>query len=156
MKANMKIALGNDHRGVDAKRRVLGTLAGLNCAATDFGTGPTPGGVDYPDFAIAVAEAVAAGQADRGVLICSTGHGMCMAANKVPGIRAVNCRDIVDAEMSRTQNDANVLCLSGDLLGEDLMEQIVRKWLETPFEKGGRHDRRLGKIAQYETAKPKK
>lgn len=155
MKGEMIIAIGNDHRGVDAKKRVIGTLAGLGCVSTDFGTGPTPGGVDYPDFAIAVAEAVAAGEADRGVLICATGHGMCMTANKVAGIRAVNCRDIVDAEMSRTQNDANVLCLSGDLLGEDVMEQIVRKWLETPFEKGGRHDRRLGKIAQYEAAKPK-
>ena len=156
MKAEMKVALGNDHRGLDAKRRVLATLAGLNCVATDFGTNATAGGVDYPDFAIAVAEAVAAGRADRGVLICATGHGMCIAANKVPGVRAVNCRDIVDAEMSRTHNDSNVLCLSADLLGEDVMEQIVRKWLETPFEKGGRHDRRLGKISQYETAKPKK
>jgi ribose 5-phosphate isomerase B len=155
MSAQLKVALGNDHRGVDAKRRVLATLAGLGCAADDHGSN-APAGVDYPDFAIAVAEAVAAGRADRGVLICATGHGMCIAANKVHGVRAVNCRDVVDAEMSRTHNDANVLCLSADLLGDDLMEQIVRKWFETPFEKGGRHDRRLGKIAQYETAKPKK
>jgi ribose 5-phosphate isomerase B len=155
MSSQLKVALGNDHRGVDAKRRVLATLAGLHCTTTDFGSN-APAGVDYPDFAIAVAEAVAAGRADRGVLICATGHGMCIAANKVPGIRAVNCRDIVDAEMSRTHNDANVLCLSADLVGDDLMEQIVRKWFETPFEKGGRHDRRLGKIAQYEAAMPKK
>jgi ribose 5-phosphate isomerase B len=152
MSAKLKVALGNDHRGLDAKRRVLATLAGLDCATTDLGSS-APAGVDYPDFAFAVAEAVAAGRADRGVLICATGHGMCIAANKVPGVRAVNCRDIVDAEMSRTHNNANVLCLSADLLGEDLMEQIVRKWMEAPFETGGRHDRRLAKIAEYETAK---
>lgn len=155
MKVELKVALGNDHRGVDAKRRVMATLAGMNCATIDHGSNAATG-VDYPDFAIAVAEAVAAGKADRGVLICATGHGMCIAANKVPGVRAVNCRDVVDAEMSRTHNNANVLCLSADLLGEDLMEQIVRKWFETPFETGGRHDRRLGKIAQYESSKSKK
>ncbi|MBL8867261.1 MAG: ribose 5-phosphate isomerase B [Planctomycetia bacterium] len=155
MTAQTKVALGNDHRGVDAKRRVLATLASLDCAVADLGSN-APAGVDYPDFAFAVAEAVATGKADRGVLICATGHGMCIAANKVPGVRAVNCRDIVDAEMSRTHNNANVLCLSADLLGEDLMEQIIRKWFETPFETGGRHDRRLAKIAQFETAQSKK
>ena len=148
----MKIAVGNDHRGVDAKRRVLATLTSLNHTPSDFGTNGSVG-VDYPDFAIAVSEAVAAGQADRGVLICATGHGMCITANKTLGIRAVNCRDVVDAEMSRTHNDANVLCLSADLLSEDMMEQIVRKWLETPFENGsGRHARRNEKITQYEKA----
>ncbi len=155
MSAQLKVALGNDHRGVDAKRRVLATLAGLECAVADHGPN-APAAVDYPDYAIAVAEAVAAGRADRGVLICATGHGMCIAANKVPGVRAVNCRDVVDAEMSRTHNNANVLCLSADLLGDDLMEQIVRKWFETPFETGGRHDRRLAKVSQYEAAHLKK
>ncbi len=149
----MKIAIGNDHRGLDAKRRVLATVLAMHHCPSDLGTGSINGGVDYPDFAIAVSEAVASGQADRGVLICATGHGMCITANKVFGIRAVNCRDIVDAEMSRTHNDANVLCLSADLLSEDMMEQIVRKWLETPFENGtGRHARRNEKIAQYEAA----
>jgi ribose 5-phosphate isomerase B len=152
----MRIAVGNDHRGVDAKRRVLATVLAMQHTTTDLGT-TTTAGVDYPDFAIPVSEAVAAGQADRGVLICATGHGMCITANKVAGIRAVNCRDIVDAEMSRTHNDANVLCLSSDLLSEDMMEQIVRKWLETPFENGsGRHARRNEKIAQYEAAHQKK
>lgn len=154
MKSELKVALGNDHRGLDAKRRVLATLTNLNCTTTDLGSN-APTAVDYPDYAIAVAEAVAAGQADRGILICATGHGMCIAANKVPGIRAVNCLDIVDAEMSRTHNNANVLCLSADLLSEDLMEQIIRKWMETPFETGGRHDRRLGKISQYDCSKAK-
>jgi ribose 5-phosphate isomerase B len=152
----MRVAVGNDHRGVDAKRRVLATLTTLSHAAADLGTNATAG-VDYPDFAIAVSEAVAGGQADRGVLICATGHGMCITANKVLGVRAVNCRDVVDAEMSRTHNDANVLCLSADLLSEDVMEQIVRKWLETPFENGsGRHARRNDKISQYEKAHQKK
>jgi ribose 5-phosphate isomerase B len=152
----MRVAVGNDHRGVDAKRRVLATLTTLNHAPADLGTNAAAG-VDYPDFAIAVSEAVAAGKADRGVLICATGHGMCITANKVLGIRAVNCRDVVDAEMSRTHNDANVLCLSADLLSEDVMEQIVRKWLETPFENGsGRHARRNEKISQYEQAHQKK
>lgn len=151
----MRIAVGNDHRGVDAKRRVLATVASLNHAFTDLGTNATVG-ADYPDFAIAVSEAVAAGQADRGVLICATGHGMCITANKVAGIRAVNCRDVVDAEMSRTHNDANVLCLSADLLSEDMMEQIVRKWVETPFESNTRHGRRNDKIAQYEAVHQKK
>lgn len=151
----MKIAVGNDHRGVDAKRRVLATLTGLNHTPADLGANATVG-VDYPDYAIAVSEAVAAGKADRGVLICATGHGMCITANKVLGVRAVNCRDIVDAELSRTHNDANVLCLSADLLSEDVMEQIVRKWLETPFENGsGRHARRNEKISQYEQAHKK-
>ena len=148
----MKVAVGNDHRGVEAKRRVLSTLDGQSHSATDFGTNGTAS-ADYPDFAIAVAEAVAAKQVDRGVLICATGHGMCITANKVPGIRAVNCRDVVDAEMSRTHNDANVLCLSADLLSEDLMEQIVKKWLETPFETGNRHERRNEKIAKYESVR---
>ncbi|QEL16094.1 RpiB/LacA/LacB family sugar-phosphate isomerase [Limnoglobus roseus] len=152
----MRVAVGNDHRGVDAKRRVLATVLAMNDVPTDLGTNATIG-VDYPDFAIAVSEAVASGQADRGVLICATGHGMCITANKVYGIRAVNCRDIVDAEMSRTHNDANVLCLSADLLSEDMIEQIVRKWIETPFENGsGRHARRNEKITQYEAAHQKK
>lgn len=150
------VALGNDHRGIEAKRRVLSTLSSMNLAANDLGSNANGSGVDYPDFAFAVAEAVATGNADRGVLICATGHGMCIAANKVPGIRAVNCRDIVDAEMSRTHNNANVLCLSADLLGDDMMEQILRKWLETPFEHGGRHDRRLSKITDYESIRTKK
>ena len=144
----MKIAIGNDHRGVPAKQRVSAVLGGLGHEVVDLG--PCSGAsVDYPDYAIPVAEAVAAGTADRGVLICATGHGMCIAANKVHGVRAVNCRDLVDAELSRLHNDANVMCLSADLLGEEAMERMVRTWLDTKFE-GGRHARRLEKITQYE------
>jgi ribose 5-phosphate isomerase B len=144
----MKIAIGNDHRGVSAKLRVVAVLTGLGHAVQDLGA-TSAASVDYPDFALPVAEAVAAGAADRGVLICATGHGMCIAANKVAGVRAANCRDLVDAEMSRLHNDANVMCLSADLLGEDGIERMVRAWLDTKFE-GGRHARRLDKIARYE------
>ncbi|MGL6094983.1 MAG: ribose 5-phosphate isomerase B [Fimbriiglobus sp.] len=144
----MKIAMGNDHRGVAAKLRVAAVLAGLGHEVVDLGVSGS-GSVDYPDYAIPVAETVASGAAERGVLICSTGHGMCIAANKVGGVRAANCRDVVDAEMSRLHNDANVLCMAADLLGEDLMERMVRVWLDTRFE-GGRHARRLEKIARFE------
>ena len=144
----MNIAVGNDHRGVAAKLRVIDLLHGLGHATVDLGA--TAGGsVDYPDYAIPVAEAVVGGTADRGILVCATGHGMCIAANKVHGVRAANCRDVVDAELSRSHNDANVMCLAADLLGDDLIERMVKGWLDTKFE-GGRHARRLEKIGQYE------
>jgi ribose 5-phosphate isomerase B len=144
----MKIAVGNDHRGVAVKHRVVALLTELGHEVLDFGAA-TAASVDYPDYAIPVAEAVGSGKADRGVLICATGHGMCMVANKVVGVRAANCRDMVDAEFSRRHNDANVMCLSADLTGEELIEKMVRAWLTTEFE-GGRHARRVEKIATYE------
>jgi ribose 5-phosphate isomerase B len=148
MGAAMKIAVGNDHRGTAVKNRVLDLLRELGHEAVDFGaTGPTSS--DYPDAAIPVAELVGSGQVPRGLLICATGHGMCIAANKVAGVRAANCRDLIDAELSRRHNDANILCLSADLIGEELIDRIIRTWLETEFE-GGRHARRLEKIAAYE------
>ena len=146
----MKIAVGNDHRGVGVKQRVAGLLAELGHEVLDVGAAGSAS-VDYPDFAFQVAEAVGAGRADRGVLTCATGHGMCIAANKVAGVRAANCRDTVDAELSRRHNDANVLCLAADLIGEELVERIVRVWLTTDFE-GGRHARRTDKITGYEKA----
>lgn len=144
----MKIAVGNDHRGVAAKNRVVSVLTALGHEVSDLGA-QSAQSVDYPDYAIPVAEAVAAGRADRGGLICATGHGMCIAANKVFGVRAANCRDLIDAEMSRLHNDANVMCLSADLISEDAMERMVKTWLGTKFE-GNRHTRRVEKIAQYE------
>lgn len=144
----MKIAVGNDHRGVSVKQRVAGLLAELGHEVVDVGAGGSAS-VDYPDYAFQVAEAVGSGQIDRGVLICATGHGMCIAANKVAGVRAANCRDGIDAELSRRHNDANVLCLAADLLGEELVDRVVRVWLTTDFE-GGRHARRTEKIAGYE------
>lgn len=144
----MKIAVGNDHRGVGVKQRLVGLLQQLGHDVDDVGASGSAS-VDYPDYAFLVAEAVGTGKADRGVLICATGHGMCIAANKVLGVRAANCRDAIDAELSRRHNDANVLCLAADLLGEEVVERVVRVWLTTDFE-GGRHLRRTEKINAYE------
>jgi ribose 5-phosphate isomerase B len=144
----MKIAIGSDHRGYEAKRRLVNSLHQLGHTVTDLGT-TAADSVDYPDFAYAVAKLVSSGEAERGILICGTGLGMCIAANKVRGVRAASCQDLITAEMSRRHNDANMLCLSADLLGEELMEQMVRVWLDTPFE-GGRHARRVEKIARIE------
>lgn len=144
----MKIAIGSDHRGYDAKRRLAGLLPQLGHEVLDVG----PQGrdsVDYPDYAFQVAEAVRDGRVERGILICGTGIGMCIAANKVHGVRAAPCHDTITAEMSRRHNNANILCLSADLLSEELMERMVRIWLETAFE-GGRHARRVEKIVRFE------
>ncbi len=146
----MKIAIGNDHRGVAHKLRIVEMLQEAGIEVLDLGCQSTAAGSDYPDYAIAVGEAVVSGKVERGILICATGHGMCIAANKVVGVRAVNCRDAVDAEMSRLHNNSNVICLAADLLGEDMMERMIKKWIETPFE-AGRHQRRLDKVAKYES-----
>jgi ribose 5-phosphate isomerase B len=144
----MKVAVASDHRGIRVKGQILTQLAELGHAGVDCGPAES-GSVDYPDYAAIVARTVSNGEADRGVLICGTGMGMCIAANKCPGVRAVTCHDDVTAEMSRRHNDANVMCLSADLLGERLLGRIVEIWLKTPFE-GGRHQRRLEKIEQIE------
>jgi ribose 5-phosphate isomerase B len=145
----MKIAVGSDHRGYEAKRRIVQLLQQLTHEVLDLGTG-SKDSCDYPDFAFAVGKAVGEGSAERGILLCGTSIGMCIAANKVRGVRAAPCHDSITAEMSRRHNDANVLCLSADLLGEELIERMIRIWLETPFE-GGRHARRVEKITRYET-----
>lgn len=144
----MKIAIGSDHRGFEAKKRIVLLLEQLGHEALDLGT-HGPESVDYPDFAIQVAKAVGEKRVDRGILICGTGIGMCIAANKVHGVRAAPCHDSITAEMSRRHNDANILCLSGDLLGEELIDRMVRIWLQTDFE-GGRHARRVEKIEHFE------
>ena len=105
--------------------------------------------VDYPDVAAVVAEKVSRGEVERGILVCGTGLGMCIAANKYRGVRAAPCHDDLTAEMSRRHNDSNVLCLSSDLLGERLIDRMIELWLTTPFE-GGRHARRVEKITQLE------
>src|SRR6516165_10756159 len=144
----MKIAVGSDHRGFEVKRRIVALLQQLGHEVDDVGTNGKES-VDYPDFAFQVATAVSDGRAERGILICGSGIGMCIAANKVKGVRAAPCHDSITAEMSRRHNNANVLCLSADLLGEELIDRMVRIWLETPFE-GGRHARRVDKIAHFE------
>ncbi len=144
----MKLAIGSDHRGYEVKRRLLGLLQRLKHEVVDMGTTSTDS-VDYPEIAFPVAKAVSEGQVDRGILIDGTGIGMCIAANKVRGVRAAPCHDSITAEMSRRHNDANVLCLSADLLGGELLDRMVKIWLETEFE-GGRHARRVEKITRYE------
>jgi ribose 5-phosphate isomerase B len=145
----MRIAVGSDHRGVELRAKLVGFLEGLGQEVVDLGThGVHP--VDYPDIAALVAQKVASKEVDRGILVCGTGVGMCIAANKVRGVRAAPCHDDITAEISRRHNDLNVLCLSGDLLGEKLADRLVEIWLKTPFE-GGRHARRNQKIVALES-----
>jgi ribose 5-phosphate isomerase B len=144
----MRIALGSDHRGYETKNRLAERLRQAGHEVIDQGTNGQES-VDYPDFAAAVAHSVAGGESERGILVCGTGLGMCIAANKVDGIRAAPCHDPLTAEMSRRHNDANVLCLSSDMLGDRVIGNMVDIWLKTEFE-GGRHSRRLEKIAKLE------
>lgn len=144
----MKIAVGSDHRGYDAKQVVKAIIAQMGHECTDFGTdGTNP--VDYPDLAYTVAKAVSDAQAERAILICATGLGMSIAANKVRGIRAALCHDELSAQISRDHNDTNVLCLSGDQIGQVLLRKIVEVWISTEFS-GGRHQRRVNKITAIE------
>lgn len=144
----MRIAIGADHRGWALKNALVPWLASQGHEVSDEGT-HDPQSVDYPDYAQRVATKVAQGQADRGILICATGVGMSIAANKVHGVRATTCSDPETARLCRLHNDVNVLCLPGDRLDPSAAERIVEVWLETPFE-GGRHARRLAKVAQLE------
>jgi ribose 5-phosphate isomerase B len=145
----MRIAIGSDHRGVASRRRLAGLLERLGNDVTDCGSDGEQA-VDYPDIAADVARRVSDGRVDRGILLCCTGVGMAITANKLPGVRAATCHDEVTAEMSRRHNDLNVLCLSAELIGSDVQDKIIRTWLSTPFE-GGRHARRVAKIAALET-----
>ncbi|HUY35563.1 MAG TPA: ribose 5-phosphate isomerase B [Pirellulales bacterium] len=144
----MRIAIGSDHRGFGVKQKVIELLQRLSQDVFDAGTHGTES-VDYPDVAGVVAGQVSRGEADRGILICGTGIGMSIAANKFPGVRAAPCHDDLSAEMSRRHNDLNVLCLSADMLGEKLIDRMVEMWLKTEFE-GGRHARRVEKIQHLE------
>jgi ribose 5-phosphate isomerase B len=142
------LALGADHAGWLLKEEIKAWLLERQVELLDFGT-HSPDPVDYPDYAAQVGEAVAAAKADRGILVCGTGLGMAMTANKVPGVRAAFCPDLFTARMSREHNDANVLTLGGRLTGKELALEIVEMWLRVEFQ-GGRHARRLGKIAELE------
>ena len=144
----MKIAVASDHRGFTVKGLVLALLSEPGHQGVDCGPDSTDS-VDYPDFAASVAGAVSDGTADRGILICGTGMGMCIVANKFAGVRAANCHDDLTAGMSRRHNDSNVLCLSADLLGDRLVNRMIEIWLDTEFE-GGRHARRVEKITEHE------
>lgn len=144
MARRMKIALGADHAGFALKEKVREYLRSKGLEVEDFGTGNTKR-VDYPDFAEKVAAEVSAKRADYGVLVCGTGIGMMMAANKVPGIRAANANNTVSARMAREHNNANVLTLGGRLIDESQMRKIIDTWLLTAFA-GGHHELRVQKI----------
>lgn len=144
----MKLAIGSDHRGYHVKRRIQQFLLENHHEVVDMGT-DSEQRVDYPDIAWEVAKLVANHQVERGILICGTGVGMSIAANKVAGIRATPAHDDITAELSRRHNDSNILCLSADLLGERLINHIVEIWLTTEFE-AGRHARRIEKIHRME------
>lgn len=148
----MKIAIGSDHRGFHAKEQLKRLLTQLGHEVSDCGT-HSDHSTDYPDFAVPVCTAVSGGDADRGVLLCGSGIGMSMTANKVRGIRAALCHDELTAEMSRRHNNANVLCLAADLLGEELIRRMVEIWVSTDFD-GGRHERRVEKIMAAEGIDP--
>ncbi|MCW8984870.1 MAG: ribose 5-phosphate isomerase B [Thermoanaerobaculales bacterium] len=138
------IAIASDHAGVDLKARIVELIGEIGREVGDLGPADTTS-VDYPDFAHAVARAVETGEAERGILICGTGIGMSLAANRHPRVRAALCHDAFTAEMARRHNDANVLCIGARSTGPGVVEQIVRIFLETSFE-GGRHQRRVEKI----------
>jgi ribose 5-phosphate isomerase B len=144
----MKVAVGSDHRGFNAKQLIKAIVSQMGHECVDVGTdSATP--VDYPDLAYLAAKSVSEKRADRAILICATGLGMSIAANKVPGVRAALCHDELSAHIARDHNDANVLCLSGDQIGEVLLRKIVETWMSTEFG-GGRHQRRVNKIAAIE------
>jgi ribose 5-phosphate isomerase B len=147
----MKIAVASDHRGFEAKEQVKAQVTQMGNECIDFGTSSS-NPVDYPDLAYAAAKAVSANEVDRAILICGTGIGMCIAANKVKGVRAALCYDELNAQISRQHNDANILCVSGDLIGEVMLRKIVDIWLTTDFT-GGRHLRRVNKITAIEEGK---
>jgi ribose 5-phosphate isomerase B len=138
------IVIASDHAGVHMKSQIVALVDEAGHEIRDLGPADTTS-VDYPDFAHAVAEAVAKGEAERGILICGTGIGMSMTANRHPRVRAALCHDAFTAEMARRHNDANVLCFGARSTGPGVAEQMVRVFLETPFD-GGRHQRRTEKI----------
>jgi len=146
----LKISIGSDHRGVHIKGRLIQALSAAGFSISDEGT-DSEKTVDYPDYAQQVAKKVSNGDADRGILICGTGIGMSITANKFLGVRAASCYDEVMVEMSRRHNNVNVLCLPGDMIGDRPVDELVLMWLQTEFD-GGRHADRLKKIADIETS----
>lgn len=150
----MKIGLACDHGGFELKEEIKAFLKSINQDPIDFGTSSEVP-VDYPDYALLVAEKVSKGELERGILICGTGIGMTIVANKFRGVRAALANDLYSSRFSREHTDANVLVLGGRIIGKALAKEIVRVWLTTPFE-GGRHQRRLEKIEALEEKNFKK
>ncbi len=147
---DMKIALACDHGGYALKEKIKGWLQEAGYPVRDFGCYSAES-VDYSDYAIPAAEAVAAGQADRAILICTTGIGVCISANKVRGVRCALCADTMTARMTREHNDTNALAIGAGVVGENLAKEMVFTWLSTPFSGITRHQRRIDKISAYES-----
>lgn len=143
------IAIGSDHAGFDLKEEIIAFLKEMNYNVKDFGTCNASGSVDYPDFGQAVAEAIVSGECEKGIVVCGTGLGISMAANKIPGIRAAVCTDTYMAKMSREHNDANILALGARVVGPGLALEIVDAWLKSEFT-GGKHKTRVDKISAIE------
>ncbi len=145
----MKVAVGSDHAGFHLKNRLRDMLRNEGYDVRDHGaTGAESS--DYPDFGAKVGHAVANGEAELGVLICGTGAGICISANKIPGIRAVAVSEPVTARLTRTHNDANIICMGERIVGPEVAAEIVRVFLSTPFSGGERHARRIEKISELE------
>jgi ribose 5-phosphate isomerase B len=144
----MTIAIGCDHAGIELKKEIISLLHELRLECIDYGT-DGPQSVDYPDFGEKVSKDVSDKKISRGILICGTGIGMSIVANKFPGVRASLCNELFTAKMSRLHNDANILVLGGRIVGKDLAKEIVKTWISTPFE-GERHAKRLDKISHIE------
>ena len=144
----MKVAISSDHGGNNLRKEIMALLDELNIKYEDFGP-KTDDSVDYPDYALPVAEGVASGKFDRGILICGTGIGMSIAANKVKGVRCALVHDVFSAKATRCHNDSNVLAMGERVIGPGLAREIVTTWLNTDFE-GGRHERRVNKITELE------
>jgi ribose 5-phosphate isomerase B len=149
----MKVVLASDHAGFELKEKVKEYLRGLEIETQDVGVFSASQGVDYPDYAAAASARVSDGTADRAILVCATGAGMCITANKIPGIRAVAGWNPEIVRLSRTHNDANVLCLPGRFMDAKLAQELVKIWLVTTFD-GGRHQRRIDKITALEKRNP--
>ena len=147
---SMKIALACDHGAYALKEKVKGWLTEAGHEVRDFGCFGTES-VDYPDYALAAAEAVAGGEADRAVVLCTTGIGVSISANKVKGVRCALCTDTMTARMTREHNDTNALAMGAGVVGENLAKEILFTWLTTPFSGALRHQRRIDKISAYES-----
>ena len=146
----MKIAIASDHRGFTLKGLIIEYLTSMGHTVNDLGPDNEQDSVDYPDFGQKVGREVSEGRSDKGILICGTGIGMSLAANKVAGVRAALCHDLFTTEMSRRHNDANVLCLGADIVNHKIIDNQIQLWLETEFE-NGRHARRVNKIKDLES-----
>ncbi|MGL4662787.1 MAG: ribose 5-phosphate isomerase B [Culicoidibacterales bacterium] len=144
----MKIGIASDHGGLNLKKSLIDELSTLGYEVTDFGPNE-PASVDYPDYSIKVTDAILSGEIDRGILVCGTGIGMSIAANKVKGIRCALTHDVFSAQATRAHNDTNVIALGERVIGPGLALLVVKTWLETEFE-GGRHATRIGKITELE------